>query len=85
MMSHLVLFSLAEPDFLMAGAAAFAAICGIALMGGRSVIGRPLRMLANFCSRGVQQPHAVGSEYAAAHAVQQQDVPGIPQPLQRAA
>lgn len=54
-MSNLVVFSFATPDLMMAGAALFAMLCGIVLMGGRSVIGWPLRMLLNLCNRSMQR------------------------------
>ena len=47
-MSNLLLFANGTPDLMMAGAAIFAMLCGIVLMGGRSVVGGPLRALTSF-------------------------------------
>ncbi len=59
--SNLVLFSFYDaPELMMAGSAAFAMLCGIVLVGGRFVVGLPLRMLSNFRGRGVnREPIAV--------------------------
>ena len=67
-MSNLVLFSFDTPDLMVAGAAAFAMFCGIALMGGKSVVGGPLRVLSNLRGRSMRHeavlsatpPHADG-------------------------
>lgn len=76
----------AAPDVTMAGAAAFAVFCGIVLMGGRSVVSRPLRLLSNLYSRS---PRRVASNLTPCRVVaddqsnrEMQDLSG---PMQRAA
>jgi hypothetical protein len=46
-----LLFSFGTPDFMMAGVAMLAVLCGIVLMGGRSLIGGPIRVLSSLYSR----------------------------------
>jgi hypothetical protein len=55
MLSTLLLFSDATPDQMVAGAA-LAVICGIVLLGGRSVIGVPLQFIRSLRSRAPRQP-----------------------------
>ena len=83
-MPSLVLFSYAAPD-LMTGAAVFAMLCGVVLMGGRSMVGRPLRMLSNFYNRGLHREPVVCVTVPRADAVREQDVRGIQAPSRRAA
>jgi len=45
------LFALSFASDLTVGAAVAAVFCGVVLMGGRSLVGRPLRMLSGFRAR----------------------------------
>jgi hypothetical protein len=58
-MSNLLLFANGTPDLMMAGAAVFAMLCGIVLMGGRSVIGGPLRALTSLLGRSMRRESVV--------------------------
>jgi hypothetical protein len=54
-MSSFFLFSFGLPDLMMAGAAIAAMLCGVILMGGRSIVGRPLRMISSLYARRAQR------------------------------
>jgi hypothetical protein len=56
--STILLFAEASPDPLVAGGAALAMLCGVVLLGGRSVVGLPLRLFYTL------KPRALGSEPA---------------------
>jgi len=84
-MSNLVLFSYTAPDLLMAGSAVFAMLCGIVLMGGRSVVGRPLRMISNLRSRSLCREPLVCVRIPRAERGHEQDLPAVQHPLQRVA
>jgi hypothetical protein len=83
-MSNLLLLSFAAPDLMMAGAAVFATLCGIVLMGGRSVVGRPLRMLSHLRTRNLHRQEIVSVRIQLADRMEQ-DVSGVQRPLQRVA
>lgn len=87
--SNLLLFSFATPDLTMAGAAIFAMLSGIVLMGGRSVVGLPLRAISSLYSRGRSRKRnceaAVCLKFAVADRRHVQNVRGVQQPLRRAA
>ncbi len=83
-MPNLVLFSYSAPD-LMTGAAVFAMLCGVVLMGGRSMVGRPLRMLSNFYNRGLRRESVACVTIPRADPVREQDVRGMQASSQRAA
>jgi hypothetical protein len=51
MVSTLLLFAEASPDPMVAGGAALAVLCGVVLLGGRSVVGLPLRLVRSLKSR----------------------------------
>ncbi len=73
-MSNLLLSSFGAPDLMMAGAAVFAMFCGIVLMGGRSVIGRPLRVISNLFNRNLQREPAVCLKFPTADRRPERDV-----------
>ena len=58
MIANLVLFASAAPDQMLAGAAVLATICGIVLLGGRSVISLPLQVLWSLKPR---HPHRMAA------------------------
>ena len=74
MMSNLVLFSFGTPDLMMAGAAVFAMLCGIVLMGGRSAVGLLLRVLANVRGRGLHDEPVVCLKFDRVHRQDTRDV-----------
>ena len=78
-MSSLVLFSFGAPDLMMTGAAFFAMFCGIVLMGGRSVVSRPLRAISNLCNRSPRREPAaiVCLTFPGADRRREHDVRGI--------
>jgi hypothetical protein len=84
-MSSFVLFSYGAPDLMMAGAAIFAMLCGVVLMGGRLVVGRPLRMLLNLRSRGLRHEPVACVAIPRSDRMHEQNGPGVERPLQRAA
>jgi hypothetical protein len=51
-MSSFLLFSFGPSDFMMGGTAVFAMLCGIILLGGRSVVVRPLKIFSSLFVRG---------------------------------
>ncbi len=64
MLSYLVLLSYDAPDLMMAGGAVFAMLCGLVLMGGRSFVGRPLRMLSSFRHRSLSHEPVICAEFS---------------------
>jgi hypothetical protein len=84
-MTGTMLFSFGTPDSLMAAAAALAIFCGIALMGGRRVIGRPLRMLNKLYGRGHRRKAVVLVRNPATDRVRDQDFRGAEGSMRRAA
>jgi hypothetical protein len=84
-MSNLVLFSFDTPDLMMAGAATFAILCGIALMGGRSVVGTPLRMLLVLCGRNLHREPVLSAMIPHADEGDEQDARGTHRPFQHVA
>jgi hypothetical protein len=74
-------FQFQVPDFLMTAAAVGAVICGIVLMGGRSVLRFPLSFVAGFRSRTLRREPAL----CTAEAVQKEDVQAAQSPFQRIA
>jgi hypothetical protein len=84
--SNLVLFSFYDaPELMMAGSAAFAMLCGIVLMGGRSVVGLPLRVLRNFRGRGVPREPVALLRTPRADRGHEQDAGEAQHPLQHSA
>jgi hypothetical protein len=51
MISMVLLLADASPDPLVAAAAALAILCGVVLLGGRSVVGLPLRIIRSLKPR----------------------------------
>ncbi len=84
-MLSLILFSYAEPDLLMTGAAVSAVFCGIVLMGGRLVVGRPLRMLSNLCKRSLGRESVIYVRIPSTDRGHEQDILDVQRPLQRVA
>jgi len=84
-MLNFILLSYAEPDLLMTGAAVSAVLCGIVLMGGRSVVGRPLRLLSNLCRRSLRRETVVYARIPGADRGHEHDTPGVQHSLQRVA
>ena len=56
MIANVILAATTVSDQMVAGAAMFAMVCGVVLMGGRSVIALPLRILQN-CFKGQKLGH----------------------------
>jgi hypothetical protein len=56
------LFAISGPDQLLAGGAVLAAICGTVLLGGRSVVGLPLRVLHFFRPRRFRGEPSIAAE-----------------------
>jgi len=84
-MLNFILFSYVEPDLLMTGAAVSAVLCGIVLMGGRLVIGRPLRVLSNLYKRRLHREPATYARIPGAGHGQEQDFRSVRHPSQRVA
>ncbi len=84
-MSNLVLFSSGAPDFLVAGIAVLAMLCGIALMGGRWVVGVVSRMLSSLRGRRLRREAVVCARIPLADGLHEQDAGGVQRPLRRAA
>ncbi len=85
-MSNPVLFSsLDAPDLMMAGAAIFAVLCGIVLMGGRSAVGLLLRMLLNHRGRSLRRRSVACAVIPPAQRVSERDVRAVRGPAQRVA
>jgi len=84
-MSNLVLFSFDTPDLMMAGAAVFAMLCGIALMGGRSVVGGPLKLLMNLRPRNLQREPVLSALVPDTDDADEQDARSVQGPFQHIA
>jgi hypothetical protein len=85
MLSNLVLFSYGGPDLMMAGGAVIAVICGVVLMGGRSVAGLLLRMVTNLRHRRLERPRVVGAGIPIADHGYEQDAHGPHRPIRHVA
>lgn len=84
-MSNLVLFASDTPDLMMAGGAILAVFCGIALMGGRWVVGLLLRVLSRLRGRSLHREATVRVTIPQPDFGHEHDVRGVQRPLQRVA